>query len=82
MGAFDALNNIVTILQQNAAKIGITAAGLMVAIYSIAIMLDNDQSPTARTERWTKLKRVFICAGIIAGTGAFVTAATSLGKML
>jgi hypothetical protein len=82
MGAFDALNNIVSILQQNAAKIGITAAGLMVAIYSIAIMLDNDQSPTARTERWTKLKRVFICAGIIAGTGAFVTAATSLGKML
>ncbi|MBE3567866.1 MULTISPECIES: hypothetical protein [Thermogemmatispora] len=82
MEALNALNGIVSLLQQNAARVGITVAGLMVAVYAIAIMLDNDQSPAARTERWAKLKRVFICAGIIAGTGAFVTAATSLGKML
>ncbi|RAQ98536.1 hypothetical protein [Thermogemmatispora tikiterensis] len=82
MEALNALNEIVTLLQQNAAKIGITIAGLMVAVYAIAIMLDNDQSPTARTERWAKLKRVFICAAIIAGASAFVSLATGLGKML
>jgi len=45
-------------------------------------MLNNDTSPAARAERWTQLKKVFVCAAIIAGTGAFVQLATSLGGML
>jgi hypothetical protein len=76
------LNNLVSLLQGNAAKIGITAAGLLVAIYSVSIMLNNDPSPAARTERWEKLKRVFLCAAIIAGTGAFVQLATGIGGKL
>jgi hypothetical protein len=76
------LNNVVSLLQQNAARIGITAAGLLIAIYCVRIMMDNDNSPAGRTERWEKLKRVFLCAAIIAATGAFVQLATGLGGML
>jgi hypothetical protein len=82
MGALDRLNTIAMQFQTHAATIGITIAGLMVAIYAIWIMLDNDTSPAARTERWAKLKKVFICAVIIAGTGAFVQFAQSIGAML
>jgi hypothetical protein len=82
MNALTNLNTIITLLQQNAAKIGITAAGLLISIYSIGIMVSSDNTPGARTERWAQLKKVFLCAAIIAGTGAFVTLATGLGKML
>ncbi len=82
MGALDKLNQVVVTLQQHAATIGITTAGLMVAIYAIWIMMDNDQSPMHRTERWAQLRKVFICAVIIAATGAFVQFAQSLGGML
>ena len=79
---FNNLNNLITLLQQSAASIGFTVAGLMVAIYSIGIMLNNDPSPAARTERWAQLKKVFLCAAIIAGTGAFVQLATTIGGKL
>ncbi len=82
MQALTNLNNVITLLQQNAAKIGITAAGLFISIYCIGIMLNNDNSPAARTERWALLKKVFLCAAIIAATGAFVQFATGLGGML
>ncbi len=82
MNALAHLNTVVTLLQQNAAKIGITVAGLLVAVYCIGIMLNNDNSPAARSERWSQLKKVFVCAAIIAATGAFVQLATSLGGML
>jgi hypothetical protein len=82
MDALTQLNHVVALLQQNAARIGITAAGLLVAIYCIGIMLNNDNSPAARTERWAQLKKVFLCAAIIAATGAFVQLATGLGRML
>jgi cytochrome bd-type quinol oxidase subunit 2 len=82
MGTFDRLNQVVAVLQQHAATIGITTASLMVAVYAIWIMLDNDQSPMHRTERWAKLRKVFICAVIIAATGAFVQLAQNIGGML
>jgi hypothetical protein len=82
MNALAHLNTVVTLLQQNAARIGITVAGLLVAVYCIGIMLNNDNSPAARSERWSQLKKVFVCAAIIAATGAFVQLATSLGGML
>jgi hypothetical protein len=82
MQALTNLNHIITLLQQNAAKIGITAAGLLISVYSVGIMLSNDSSPAARTERWEKLKRVFLCAAIIAGTGAFIQLALGVGGML
>jgi cytochrome bd-type quinol oxidase subunit 2 len=82
MGALDRLNQVVAVLQQHAATIGITTAGLMVAIYAIWIMMDNDQSPMHRTERWAQLRKVFICAVIIAATGTFVQFAQSIGGLL
>ena len=82
MGALDRINQVVVQLQQHAATIGITTARLMVAVYAIWIMLDNDDSPIHRTERWSRLRKVFICAVIIAATGAFVQFAQSIGGML
>lgn len=82
MGELEKLNHLLTLLQQNAAKIGITIGGLMIAVYAIFVMFDNDQSPQGRTERWAKLRRVMIAAAIIAGVGAFITFSTSLGGML
>jgi hypothetical protein len=73
---------MLTLLEHNAAKIGITAAGLLVVVYSIGIMLNGDMSPATRQERWGKLKNVFICAVIIAGVGAFIQLALSFGGML
>ena len=51
MNTLTNLNTVLSTLQQNAAKIGITAAGLLVAVYCVGIMLNNDTSPAARTER-------------------------------
>ncbi len=82
METLNNLNNLVALLQANAAKIGLTMAGLLVAVYCVGIMLSHDNSPAARAERWDHLKKVFLCAAIIAGTGAFVQFATSLGTKL
>ena len=80
--ALNNLNNVISLLAQNAAKIGITLAALLVSVYCVGIMLNNDQSPAARNERWERLRRVFFCAVIIAASGAFVQLATSLGGMI
>jgi hypothetical protein len=82
MGTLDNLNTIVSQLQQHAATIGITLGGLMIAVYAMLIMLSHDNSAMANRNRWEHLQRVLICAGIIAGTGAFIQFAQSLGQML
>jgi hypothetical protein len=82
MNTLNNLNHIVALLEQNAAKIGITAAGLFGSINTIIIMMSRDNSPAGRQERWTELKKIFLCAGIIAGIGALVGLFTSLGGML
>jgi hypothetical protein len=76
------LNNLLSLLQQNAAKIGITVAGLLIAVYTMVIMMSNDNSPAGRVERWAQLKKVFVGAAIIAATGALIQFATGLGGML
>ena len=82
MGTLNNLNTILTQLQQHAATIGITLAGLMVGIYAMMIMLSHDNSAMANRNRWEHLQKVLICAGIIAGTGAFIQFAQGLGGML
>lgn len=82
MGTFTQLNTILVLLHTYAFTIGVTAATLMVTVYAIVLMFDNDQSPAARTERWNKLKRVFLAAFLIAGAGAITSTATGLGGML
>jgi hypothetical protein len=76
------LNTVITLLQQSAVKIGLTVAGLFVAISCIRIIMDNDTSPAARAERWVKLKTVFIFAVIIAATSVFIQFAVNIGSML
>ena len=82
MDVLTRLNVMVTLIQQNVTKIGLTAAGLFVVICCIRIMLENDTSPAARAERWAQLKKVFVCALIIAGALALIQLATNLGNML
>lgn len=82
MGTLDNLNTILSQLQQYAATIGLTLAGLMVGIYCMIIMLSHDTSVMANRNRWEHLQKVLICAGIIAGTGAFIQFASGLGHML
>lgn len=82
MGTFDTLNQLLLAIEGKGVIIGGTVAELMVVFYAIAIMLNNDQSPQARTERWEKLRRVFICAGIIAAATVIIGAATGLAGQL
>jgi hypothetical protein len=82
MGTLNNLNNIISQLQTHAATIGITLGGLMVGIYAMLIMLSHDNSAMANRNRWEHLQKVLICAGIIAGTGAFIQFAQGLGGML
>lgn len=82
MGTFDKLNQLLGIVEGKGVLIGGTVAELMVVIYAIFIMLDNDQSPQARTQRWEKLKRVFMCAGIIAAATVIISTATGLGGQI
>lgn len=79
------LNNIVTIITQltaHAMAIGIAVGGLMIAIYATIIMLSHETSAMANRNKWESLQKVIICAGIIAGSGAFIQFAQSLGHML
>ncbi|MBA2680407.1 MAG: hypothetical protein H0U76_18660 [Ktedonobacteraceae bacterium] len=82
MGTLDNLNNIMVQLQQHAATVGITLGGLMIGIYAMMIMLSHDTSVKGNTNRWENLQKVLICAGIIAGTGAFMQLSQGLGHML
>jgi cytochrome bd-type quinol oxidase subunit 1 len=82
MNTLNNLNNAILQFQQNALAIGVTLAGLMIAVYAMIIMFKNDNSPQARTQRWDDLHRVLICAGVITGAGALVQFAVGFGKML
>jgi hypothetical protein len=82
MGTLDNLNALLTQLQTHAATIGITLGGLMVGIYAMMIMLSTDTSPMANRNKWDNLQKVLLCSGIIAGTGALMQFAQSLGHML
>ena len=82
MGALDNINTILTQFQTHAATIGITVAGLMIGIYAMIIMFSTDNSAMANRNRWEGLQKVLICAGIIAGTAAFVQFAQNIGHMV
>jgi hypothetical protein len=54
----------------------------MIAIGCIRIMTSNDATPTARAERWEKIRTVFICAIIIGGAGVLLKVAESAGNFV
>ncbi len=82
MNTFNNLNHIIQILQQNAVTIGITLCGLVFVIYVLRVLLDHDQSPAARSERWAKVGRAFLCAFLITGFVAVIKLAQFLGGQL
>lgn len=78
-GTLNNLNTILSNLQKDAMGIGFTIAGLMLVIYAIGLMFDNDTTPVGQTKRWEKLRRVLIGAGIIAAGGTLISFSRLLG---
>jgi hypothetical protein len=81
-GALRSLNNILGNLQKDAATIGLTIAGLMIIVYVIMIMFENDTNVVAHQKRWENLRKVFLCAALIAAAGAIITFGQQLGAAL
>ena len=73
------LNNVLKNLQSDAATVGFTIAGLMIVIYVMYIMFDTDTNVAAHNKRWEHLRKVFICAALIAAAGAIITFGQQLG---
>ena len=78
-GTLNRLNDILSGLKNDAVTVGFTIAGLMVAIYAIMIMFDQDTSPSAHIKRWENMRKVFVCAAIIAAIGAIISFSQQLG---
>ena len=78
-GTLNTLNGILKNLQSDAATVGLTIAGLMIIISVILIMFDTDTSVGSHTKRWDHLRKVFLCAALIAAAGAIVTFGQQLG---
>lgn len=81
-GALRSLNDILGNLQKDAATIGLTIAGLMIVVYVIMIMFENDTNVVAHQKRWKNLRKVFLCAALIAAAGAIITFGQQLGTAL
>ena len=78
-GTLNTLDGILKKLQADAATVGLTIAALMIIVYTILVMFTDDTSVAAHTRRWENLRKVFICAAIIAAAGALVTFGQQLG---
>ena len=76
------LNTILSNIEKDTAAIGGTIAILMVVIYTILIMFDQDTSAAAHTKRWENLRKVLFCAAIIAASGTLITFSQQLGGNL
>lgn len=82
MGTLDKLNAVLQTLQQHGIVIGTTIGGLFFIINVIRVMMDTDQSPAARSERWSKVGRAFLCSVLIAAFPAAMQLAQGLGVLL
>jgi uncharacterized protein HemY len=78
-GTLNTLNGILKNLQADAATVGLTIAGLMIVVYVILVMFTDDTNVSAHTKRWENLRKVFLCAALIAAAGAIVTFGQQLG---
>jgi hypothetical protein len=75
----NSLDNVLQKLKSDAVTVGLTIAALMIVISVILIMFDTDTSVVAHTKRWENLRKVFICAALIAAAGALVSFGELLG---
>ena len=76
------LNQIIGILRGNLVTVGLSLCGLIGVVAIISILLNQDMSPAARTNRWEWLIRVFICVGLLASLVAFIGFAQQFGGAL
>ena len=78
-GTLDTLNTILKNLQADAATVGLTIAGLMIVVYVIMIMFNDDTNVVAHQKRWENLRKVFLCAALIGAAGTIITFGQQLG---
>jgi hypothetical protein len=78
-GTLNTLDDIVKKLQSDAATLGLTIAGLMIVVYTILVMFTDDTTVAAHNKRWENLRKVFVCAALIAAAGALVSFGQQLG---
>jgi hypothetical protein len=81
-GTLNTLNSILQNLKSDAATIGLTIASLMIVIYSILVMVTDDTNVAAHHKRWENLRKVFVCAALIAAAGAIISFGQDLGSLL
>ena len=81
-GTLNTLNGILKNLQSDAATVGLTIAGLMIVVYVIMVMFTDDTNVAAHNKRWENLRKVFLCAALIAAAGTIVTFGQQLGGAL
>lgn len=81
-GTLNQLNTILKNLQADAATVGLTIAGLMIVVYVIMVMFTDDTNVAAHNKRWENLRKVFLCAALIAAAGALVSFGQQLGGTL
>jgi uncharacterized protein HemY len=81
-GTLNTLNSILQNLKSDVATIAFTIAGLMIIIYTILIMVTDDTNVGAHHKRWENLRKVFLCAAIIAAAGAIIGFGQQLGDLL
>jgi hypothetical protein len=73
------LNGILKNLQADAATVGFSIASLMIVVYVIMVMFTDDTNVAAHQKRWENLRKVFVCAALIAAAGAISTFGQQLG---
>ena len=78
-GILNQLNTILANLQADAATLGLTIAGLMIVISAILILFDTNTTVGAHKDRWSELRKVFICAALITAAGAIISFSKQLG---
>jgi hypothetical protein len=78
-GTLNTLDGILKKLQSDAATVGLTIAGLMIVVYVIMVMFTDDTTVAAHSKRWENLRKVFLCAALIAAAGALVSFGQQLG---
>ncbi len=81
-GTLTRLNDILSNFQKGAITIGFTTAGLMVVIYAIMIMFDHNSGGKALNDRWGEIRKVLLCAVVIAAVGGLITFSRQLGGFL
>lgn len=81
-GTLNRLNDVLANLQKDIMTVGFTIAGLMVVIYAILIMFDHNSGGKALSDRWGELRKVLLCAAIIAAASALIGLSHLLGGSL